>query len=89
MKPFRVSSDWIWYAHGPAADSSQPTAVALCDLASDRDYALVADKSMVQEIASVAELYVGGYGGDPGDRAQTRRAENVVKRAKQWLEAAG
>ena len=84
-KPFRVSSDWIWYAHGPGADSGQPSATALCDLASERDYALVADRSLVQEIVSVAGLYVGTYGGDADDRATARKAAGVIKRANVWL----
>lgn len=85
MKPFRVSSDWIWYAHGPAADGRQPSAVALCELVSDKDYALVSDESLVREIVSVAELYAGTYGGDAEDRAISRRALKVIERAKAWL----
>ena len=85
MKPFRVSSDWIWYAHGPSADGRQPSAVALCELASEKNYALVADSSLVQDIVSVAELYAGSYGGDAEDRATSRRASKVIERARAWL----
>ena len=84
MKPFRVSSDWIDYAHSPGADDGQPTAVEICDMLTQRDYILVPAHriDLVQEIISVAELYTGGRGED-GIRSAT--ATRLIRRAHKWI----
>ena len=87
-KPFRVSSSWIAYAHGPAADDRQPAAVELCDLITEREFVLVpADRlDLVREIVDVAGLYSGSYGGDAEDRRRASAASRLIKRAIQWLQ---
>lgn len=87
-KPFRVSSNWIAFAHGPAADDRQPTAVELCDLITERDYVLVpADRQdLVEEIVDVARLYSSAYGGDFEDRQRARQAQGLIRRACRWLQ---
>lgn len=88
MKPFRVSSNWIAFAHGPAADDRQPTAVELCDLITERDYVLVpADRlDLVKEIIDVAGLYSSSYGGDREDRQRAAAASRLISRARGWLQ---
>jgi hypothetical protein len=88
--PFRVSVDYVYWAHGPGAESAgdgYEAARELCglaDAAGDRPLATVPAEreDLVTEIASVAELYVGG---EPGDTDP--RAARVLQRARQWLEA--
>ena len=88
MKPFRVSASWIDYAHGPAADDRQPTAVELCDLITKRDYVLVpGDRlDLVKEIISVAGLYSSVYGGDREDKLRAALASRLIKRACKFIE---
>jgi len=88
VKPFRVSSNWIAYAHGPAADDHQPSAVELCDLITERDYVLIpADRlDLVKEIIDVAGLYSSSYGGDREEKLQAARASALIKRACKWIE---
>ena len=88
MKPFRLSANWVAYAHGPAADDHQPSAVELCDLITDRDYVLVpGDRlDLIREIIDVAGLYSSSYGGDREDRLQAARASALIKRACKYIE---
>ena len=88
MKPFRLSANWIAYAHGPAADDRQPSAVELCDLITERDYVLIpADRiDLVREIIDVAALYSSAYGGDREEKLQAARASALIKRACKWIE---
>ena len=85
MKPFRVSAEWIAFAHGPGADDRQPTAVYLCGLITERNYVLVPPYrvDLVDEIASVAELY-----DDPHERRRCAAARRLLKRAQAWLSRA-
>lgn len=87
MKPFRVSANWIEYAHGPAADDRQPTAVELCDLINERDYVLIpADRrDLVREIIDVAGLYSSAYGGDREDKLRAAGASRLIKRACKYI----
>lgn len=87
MKPFRVSANWIYYAHQPGAEDGQPTAVELCDLITERDYVLIpADRiDLVKEIIDVAGLYSTSYGGDREDRLRAANASRLIKRALQWI----
>ena len=87
MKAFRVSSDYIEWAHGSAAGDDQPLAIALTDLpdvagSAARHYKLVDDPKLVAEIADVAELYVGGSDNN-------MRAAVVRGRAINWLKERG
>ena len=88
MKPFRLSANWIAYAHGPAADDRQPSAVELCDLITERDYVLVpGDRlDLIREIIDVAGLYSSAYGGDRGERLQAARARQLIQRACKYIE---
>ena len=88
MKPFRLSANWVAYAHGPAADDHQPSAVELCDLITERDYVLVpGDRlDLIREIIDVAGLYSSSYGGDREDRLQAARARQLVQRACKYIE---
>ena len=88
MKPFRLSANWVAYAHGPAAEDGQPSAVELCDLITERDYVLVpGDRlDLVKEIIDVAGLYSSSYGGDREDRLQAARASALIKRACKYIE---
>jgi hypothetical protein len=88
VKPFRLSANWIAYAHGPAADDRQPTAVELCDLITERDYVLVpGDRlDLVREIIDVAGLYSSSYGGDREDKLRAARARRLIQRACKWIE---
>lgn len=79
--PFRISADYIEWAHGPGAESGQTKAKALCALVDAdpiRETIYIGDPELVREIASVAELYVGGSDND-------LRAARVLKRARAWL----
>lgn len=83
MKPFRVSADYIEWAHSSAAEDGHDLAIELCELPvhpAASPYVLVADPRLVFEIADVAELYVGGERGD-----NDRRAARVRARALRWL----
>lgn len=88
--PFRVSADYIEWAHGPAAEDGQERAKALCAQAVGAHgapgkgprYILVSDPVLVAEIADVAELYVGGQDND-------LRAARVRSRALLWLREQG
>ena len=88
MKPFRLSANWIAYAHGPAADDHQPSAVELCDLITERDYVLIqADRlDLIREIIDVAGLYSSAYGGDTEDKLRAARARQLIKMACKWIE---
>lgn len=87
MKPFRVSTQWIFYAHQPAAEDNQPAAVELCDLITKRDYVLIpaSRADLVKEVIDVAELYSTSYGGDREDRLRAANASRLIKRATKWL----
>jgi hypothetical protein len=91
VKPFRVSSNWIAYAHGPAADDHQPSAVELCDLITERDYVLVpGDRlDLIREIIDVAGLYTSAYGGDREDKLRAARAAQLIKRACKYIKETG
>lgn len=83
-KPFRVSADYIDWAHGPGAESEQPLAMRICATEvhpAPSPYMLFDDPQLVREIASVAELYCNHERGD-----NDRRAARVRVRAIQWLE---
>lgn len=89
-KPFRISTQWLWYAHGPGCDSGQPLASGICRYATDAGDKTTAtippDRArLVQEIVSVAELYTNSRGDDAEDKARARRATVIIKRAKAWL----
>lgn len=86
-KPFRVSAQWIWFAHGPGADSSYSVASELCNMIKERDFILVPlnRSDLVMEIVSVAELYSGGYRIDADDRKTAATAKRLINRAKKWL----
>jgi len=88
VKPFRLSANWVAYAHGPAADDRQPSAVELCELITERDCVLVpGDRlDLVREIIDVAGLYSSSYGGDREDRLQAARASALIKRAYKYIE---
>jgi hypothetical protein len=88
VKPFRLSANWVAYAHGPAADDRQPSAVELCDLITERDYVLVPGErlDLIREIIDVAGLYSSAYGGDREDRLRAARAGQLIKRACKWIE---
>jgi hypothetical protein len=88
VKPFRVSANWVAYAHGPAADDHQPSAVELCDLITERDYVLVpGDRlDLVKEIIDVAGLYSSSYGGDREDKLRAAGASRLIKRACKFIE---
>lgn len=85
-RPFRVSVDYIDWAHGSAAEDGQPLAKRLdsatiyCD--SRSAYKLLDDPVLVAEVADVAELYVGGSDSD-------LRAAQVRARAVRWLRERG
>jgi hypothetical protein len=87
-KPFRVSAQWIMYAHEPGAESGNRSAEELCDLITERDYVLVpVDRvDLVREIISVAELYQNHYGGDRLDQYNSTAAKRVINRAWKWIE---
>lgn len=81
METFNVSAKWIDYAHGPGAESGQLLAKELCELPTNKrgQVEIPADRlDMVREIASVAELYVGGDGND-------LQAARVLARARDYL----
>ena len=85
MKPFRVSYSYIEWAHGPGAEDGQPLALRIVDAPFDKghNYVLFTDPELVAEIASVAELYVGGRRDD-----NDLRAARALKRARAWLKEA-
>lgn len=85
MKPFRVSADYIDWAHGPGAESEgegYDLAREICALpiVMPGSYVLVPAHrvDMVREIEDVAGLYVGGDDND-------LRAASVRSRARKWL----
>jgi hypothetical protein len=91
-KPFRVSADWIDYAHGPGADDGQPTAtelVELSDAAGSGSVLIPHDRAdLVEEIVSVAELYDGASSVQEDDRLWFRAYPvSLIRRGKAWLKA--
>ena len=86
-KPFRVSAQWIMYAHQPGAESGNKSAEELCDLITERDYVLVpvSRVDLVREIISVAELYTNNYGGDRLDQYNSTSAKRVINRGWKWI----
>lgn len=83
MTPFRVSDNYVDWAHGPGAEDAQPLAVRLVEAPVHQGkFKLIDDPVLVAEIADVAELYVGG-------RDTDLRAAAVLKRANKWLAAGG
>jgi len=87
MKPFRVSCQWILYAHQPGAEGGQSAATELCDLITERNYVLVPANrpDLVREVISVAELYSTCYRGDREDRLLAANASRIIRRATKWL----
>lgn len=90
-KPFRVSAEWLAYAHGPGADDDQPTAMELVALVAGEGGAVLvpADRrDLVAEIVSVAELYDGGSSVQDDDRLWMRAYPGqVIRRGRAWLQA--
>jgi hypothetical protein len=86
--PFRVSCNYVYWAHQPGADDGQPLAVEIMTLHDSvqpgRDFVLVPEgrPDLVHEIMDVAGLYVGG-------RDTDLRAARVLNRARVWLRAVG
>jgi len=90
-KPFSVLTDWIEYAHGPAAEDGQPLAKRLCEII-DRHptfrFAYISEPELVRELISVAELFTPEHGDTmPEEIQRGRRALSVIKRGRKWLEA--
>lgn len=85
-KPLSLSAAWISYAHGPGAESGQPLAIELCDLAvqSGRVHIPVDRLDMAREVISVAGLYTS-YSVDADDRKRAARAIRVIARCREWL----
>lgn len=82
---FRVSDDYIEWAHSSAAEDGHSLAIQLIDIPTRKaktPYKLIDDPRLVAEIADVAGLYVGG--GDTDLRAARVRA-----RAIKWLAERG
>lgn len=81
--PFKVSANYIDWAHSPSAEDVHPLTIDLCDLA-DRpnrrgQAEIPVDRlDLVLEIIDVAELFVGGDDTD-------LRAARALKRAKAYL----
>ncbi len=83
MGPFRVSANYIEWAHGPGAESGYQMATELCNLPANKRGQIEVPASrmdLVREIASVAELYVGGQRGDTDIQAA-----RVLSRARQYI----
>lgn len=79
MPAFRVSIDYLEWAHGSAAEDGQPRAVRLIDAPGyQMKFKLFTEPELVAEIADVAELYIGGGDND-------LRAARVFARARKWL----
>jgi hypothetical protein len=88
MKPFRVSADWIEWAHGPGAEDGQEAAKLICDLPVKGGVVSVDDPRLVYEIVDVSELYTGstrGLSHDPYEYRQRVRANRVSERGRSWL----
>ena len=98
-KPFSVSVDWIYYAHGPGAESQQALATELCELA-DNVHAPATQRSayvripaaradLVREVVDVAGLYSGSTRRmiDEDEKRNARRANDIIKRGREWLRA--
>ena len=85
---YRFPSDWIDYAHGPGAESGQPLARELCDLATGTYFYLDETKAhLVREIISVAELYCPAErGADREERNRAKRAAWIIQRGRDYLE---
>lgn len=81
-KPFRVSVDYIAWAHESAADDGQPLALKLFEQPRKGDAFLIDCPQLVAEIADVAQLYVGGDD-------NVLRAARVRTRAVDWLKERG
>jgi hypothetical protein len=88
---FKVSNDWLYYAHGPGADGGQGLACELIDLISGNGGSTVipADRAdLVAEVVDVAGLYTGDSNVQDDDRLWFRAYPgNVIKRGKRWLAA--
>lgn len=86
-KPFRVSCNWIEWAHGPGAADGQSKALALTQraISSGRDYITIeADRAdLVRELVSVAELYYPADGSI--EWYQAAYAGSLIKRGRRWL----
>jgi hypothetical protein len=86
LAPFRVSADYVEWAHGGAAEEGQPLATKLDSATvypgAVSGYKLFDDPQLVAEIADVAELFVGGDDNN-------LRAASVRARAVTWLETRG
>jgi hypothetical protein len=78
----KVSAAYIDWAHGPGAEDGQPLAMELCALPVKNKQVCIplTRQDLIAEIASVAELYVGGR---PGDNYP--RAGRVLARARAAL----
>jgi hypothetical protein len=89
MAAFRVSADWIDYAHGPAADDCQPLAAELVELPRKEGAVFIPPSraDLVQEVVSVAQLYDGASSVQDDDRLWFRNyPRNVINRGRKWLQ---
>ena len=81
MRTFKVSADWIEYAHGPGAESGYPLAIQLCDLPRNgrgQTEIPLERMDLIFEVKDVAELYTCGEDKD-------LQACRVVARCKRIL----
>lgn len=81
MKTFNVSWNWIEYAHGPGAESGYPVSKELCDMPVNKRGQIeipLERRDLIEEVQSVAELYVGGDDNN-------LQAARLVKRCKEEL----
>lgn len=84
-KPFKVSADYIEWAHRPGAESGQKLAEEICALPTNKrgQVEIPADRlDMLREVASVAELYVGGDGSDLRAARVLSRVRDAIAKAK-------
>lgn len=81
----KIARKWLEWAHGPGAESDQPLAQRLVDLAASpgRGAIEISDPDLIAEIVSVAELYCNPQWGDelfergPWWRSQPTRLVDV------------
>ncbi len=77
-KPFKVSSNWIDFAHRPGASDGFKPSVELLGLINGRFVSVPANRpDLLTEIESVCEFYVGGS--DPDDDPQAKRVYRRIK----------
>ena len=83
MDTFKVSADYIEWAHGPAASDGQPLARELCGLPTNKRGQVEIPSNrldLLNEVKSVAYLYVGGPVGE-----NDARAARVINRIRAAL----